>query len=980
MKRVKRLMCLLLAMLTIVSLCAVGFTAQAAVVDTAETSVAYPTAADDFTWDNATVYFLLTDRFNNGNKSNDHSYNRGLNRDGSVASINNVAAFQGGDFKGITQKINEGYFDDLGINAIWVAGWFEQYHGYAVGGDGKKSFPHYAYHGYYGLDFTELDKNFGTEAEFKEMIDTAHKHGIRIVLDVVLNHPGYNTIYDMNEYNFGTLNSNSMDVHYNYSNINQTTYHGAIKYEAHQGGNATDWARWWGRDWLRCGIAGYDYLGFDDLTGSAGASLPDFKTESTATVNIPEILKTKWNKEGTYNSKVNEINQTFSTYNLGNKTVSNYLVSWYAKWVEEYGIDGFRCDTAKHVGQDVWKKLSNTCTQALKNWRKANPSATGANWDEDFWMTGENFGQGVSNNQYYQNGFDSMINFSFSADNKGNGANGMKKTGNLNQTYADYANQINNNPNFNVLTYISSHDTGLCRDDLYYQGSALLLLPGGVQIYYGDETNRGRVDCSIHDHTVRSFMNWSGMDKNILAHWQKVGTFRNNHVAVGAGSHSNLSASSGTAFARTYSKNNVTDKVACVVGANANSNVTITLNNTFANGTVVRNAYDGKTATVTGGKVTFNSGAHGTILVELAEDVTPTVPTTAKPTEKPTEITTTVKPTTAPVVPAVYVTLGDADLSEIVNIKDATLIQKVVAELETLEGNAKIAADADESGIVNIKDATAIQKFVAELDAGCNVGDKIKVSGGSDTPAPTPTPTQPTTIPGDDPVEPTTTQTPDDNTIDLTQIEGQIIILANNSYATPYQHNWTDGGNPHNTWPGEPLTQVGPYYVAIVHDEANMIIFNDNGGAQTDNLSIPGEFAIYDMSTGSWNGFLSDFVDVTKFPTDGFDVPTPGPTPTTPNPGPDPDPSGNYIYFRDAAGWGTAYCHYWSDNGGSVWPGDQMEKVGDNLYRFAIPNDPTGAMYQNIVFNIGSNATQTGDLTAELGKAFNNQSNQWEDK
>jgi len=978
MTRSKRLMCLLLAILTIVSLCTVGFTAQAAVTDTAEVSVAYPTAADDFTWDNATVYFLLTDRFNNGNTSNDHSYNRGLNRDGSVASFNNVAAFQGGDFKGITQKINEGYFDNLGINAIWVAGWFEQYHGYAVGGDGKKSFPHYAYHGYYGLDFTELDKNFGTEAEFKEMIDTAHKHGIRIVLDVVLNHPGYNTIYDMNEYNFGTINSNAMDVHYNYSNINQTSYHGTIKYEAHQGGNASDWARWWGRDWLRCGIAGYDYLGNDDLTGSAGASLPDFKTESTATVGIPEILKTKWNKEGTYNSKVSEIDQTFRTYNLGNKTVSNYLVSWYAKWVEEYGIDGFRCDTAKHVGQDVWKKLSNACTSALQNWRKNNPSATGANWDEEFWMTGENFGQGVSNNQYYQNGFDSMINFSFSADNKGNGANGMKKTGNLNQTYNDYANQINNNPNFNVLTYISSHDTGLCRDDLYYQGSALLLLPGGVQIYYGDETNRGKVDCTIHDHTVRSFMNWSSMDKNILAHWQKVGQFRNNHIAVGAGSHKSLSAGSGTAFARTYSKNGVTDQVACVVGANNNANITLSVNGVFANGTTVRNAYDGKTAVVQNGSVTFNSGAHGTILVEATQEE---IPTTVKPTTQPTTAKPTTQPTTAkPVDPAVYVILGDADLSEVVNIKDATLIQKVSAEIETITDKAEIAADVDESGVVNIKDATAIQKYVAELDSGYAIGEKIKVSG-SDEPD---VPTQPvTTKPiDDDPVEPTTVATtPDDNTIDLTQIEGKIIILANNTYATPYQHNWTDGGNPHNTWPGEPLQQaMGNYYFAIVHDEANMIIFNDNGGAQTENLSIPGEFAIYDMSTGSWNGFLSDFVDVTKFPVDGFDVPViPGPTPTTPNPGPDPD-EGNYIYLRDAAGWGTAYCHYWSDNSGSVWPGDQMENVGGNLYRIALGNDSTGAMYKKVVFNIGSNAAQTADLDVQIGMAYNNQTNQWENK
>lgn len=978
MNRVKRLMCLLLAMITIVSLCTVGFTAQAAVTDTAEVSVAYPTAADDFTWDNATVYFLLTDRFNNGNTSNDHSYNRGLNQNGSVASINNVAAFQGGDFKGITQKINEGYFDDLGINAIWVAGWFEQVHGYVVGGDGKKSFPHYSYHGYYGLDFTELDKNFGTEAEFKEMIDTAHKHGIRIVLDVVLNHPGYNSIYDMNEYNFGTLQSGWQDVYYNYNSINQTNYHGKIGYND----NATNWGRWWGSNWIRAGLAGYENNGSGSELTESVSYLPDFKTESGSTVNLPEILKTKWNKEGTYSAKVSEIDQTFKNYNLGNKTVSNYLISWYTKWVEEYGIDGFRCDTAKHVGQDVWKRLSIACTKALENWRKANPNAVGADWDEEFWMTGEHFGQGVSNNSYYQNGFDSMINFSFSADNKGNGANGMKKASNLNNTYADYANQINNNPNFNVLTYISSHDTGLCRDDLYYQGSALLLLPGGVQIYYGDETNRSRVDCTIHDHTVRSFMNWNGMDKNVLAHWQKVGQFRNNHVAVGAGSHANLSASSGTAFARTYNKNGVTDKVACVVGANNNSNITITLNNTFANGTVVKNAYDGKTATVENGKVTFNSGAHGTILVEIAEGVTPTQPTTAKPTEAPTQ-PTTAKPTqpttTKPVEPSVYVTLGDADLNTIVNIKDATAVQKHAAEIATLAGNSKIAADADESGVVNIKDATAIQKYVAELPAGCRVGEKIKVSGGSDEPVPSnpTTPTIPTTPTTPDPTE-APTDAPSDGTIDLTQIEGQIIILANSTYATPYQHNWTDGGNPHNTWPGEPLMQFGPYYAAIVHDEANMIIFNDNGGAQTENLSIPGEFAIYDMATGSWSGFLSDYFDVTKFPTQGFDVPV-GPTPSNPTPSTPEDPSGNYIYFRDAAGWGTAYCHYWSDSSGSVWPGDQMENVGGNLYRIALQNDSTGAMYQKVVFNNG-NGTQTSDLMVELGRAFNNQTNQWEDK
>ncbi len=973
MKRVKKLLCLILALTMIMSLCAVGITAQAAVADTAVTGAAYPTAADDFTWDNATVYFLLTDRFNNGNTSNDHSYNRGLYQDGSTVPVkqvgntgmmNNVASFQGGDFKGITQKIKDGYFDDLGVNAIWVAGWFEQVHGYAVGGDGKKSFAHYAYHGYYGLDYSELDKNFGTEAEFKEMIDTAHQHGIRIVLDVVLNHPGYNTIYDMNEYNFGTLKSGWQNVYYNFDSINQSNYHGVIDYH----GNSNDWGRWWGTNWIRAGLAGYQGGDGSDLKGEVNY-LPDFKTETTNTVDIPQILKTKWTKEGTYNTKVSELNSTLSKYGLGNKTVSNCLVAWYAQWVEQYGVDGFRCDTAKHVEQSTWKKLSDACTKALKNWRTANPSAVGADWDEEFWMTGENFGQGVANNSYYQNGFDSMINFSFSGSNQGSGCDGLKKASNLNNTYADYANQINNNPNFNVLTYISSHDTGLCRNDLYYQGSALMLLPGGIQIYYGDETNRQYVECSIHDHENRSFMNWSSIanansnDAKILAHWQKVGTFRNNHVAVGAGSHTNLTATNGVAFARNYSKNGVTDKVACVVGANANASITITLNNTFANGTVVRNAYDGATATVAGGKVTFNSGAHGTILVEEVKGSTPTVPVVTTTQAAPTTVTTPAPQPTNPVDPSTSIIRGDADLSGKVNVKDATSIQKHIAELSQLSADGKIAANVDGNTTVNVKDATAIQKFIAGYDNVYGIGELI--SGGTVDPKPT---TPVVTEPVD--TTPDVTEPIQGDTIDLTAIEGQIIVLANSSYGTPYQHCWTDGGGAYNEWPGEALQQAtGSYYFAIIPDEANMIIFNDGNGAQTADLQIPGEFAIYDMASNSWAGYLSDYVDVTKFPLTGFDVPTPGPTP---GPTPTPDPDGNYIYLKDAAGWGAGYCHSWSSSSGTAWPGVQMESMGNNLYRISIDSTHTG-----VVFNNG-NGTQTGDLTPQYGMAYNNSTNQWE--
>lgn len=1062
MNKCKKLLCLVLAIATLLSICAVGFTASAAEVEFAEVS-ANPTSASDFTWDNATVYFLLTDRFQNGNTSNDNSYGRGLNQNGSKANFDNVAAFQGGDFKGITQKINEGYFDDLGVNAIWVAGWFEQVHGYAVGGDGKKSFPHFAYHGYYGLDFSELDKNFGTEAEFKEMIDTAHEHGIRIVLDVVLNHPGYNTMYDMNEYNFGTLQSGWQDVYYNYGSPNQSNYHGKIDYNS----DSNAWGRWWGTNWIRAGLAGYQGGDGSDLKGEVNY-LPDFRTESTNNVDIPQILKTKWGKEGTLNAKTNEVNQTISKYNLGGKTVSNYLVSWYAQWVEEYGIDGFRCDTAKHVEQSTWKKLSDTCTKALQNWRTANPNAVGADWDEDFWMTGENFGQGVDNNSYYQNGFDSMINFSFSGNSQGSGCDGLKKAGNLNQTYADYANRINSNANFNVLTYISSHDTGLCRNDLYYQGSALLLLPGGVQIYYGDETNRQYVTCSIHDHENRSFMNWSSMDKGVLAHWQKVGQFRNDHVAVGAGSHKNLTANSGTAFSRTYNKNNVNDVVVCVIGANKNASTTITLNGAFADGTKVVNTYTGEEATVSGGKVTVNSGAQGTILIEQigqeATEPTTTVPVTiVKPTEVPTTapktepsetkpvvttapktepsetqpvVTTAVKtepsettpaativtppvitkPTTAPkpTDPAEYVMLGDTDFTGKVNIKDATLIQKHLAKIETLGEKAIFAGDVDGSTVLNIRDVTYIQKWLAKMDIDFKIGEEVLYKGteaSTTTPDVKPTifiPDITTTAAKTEPTEVPTTAKPTEAPTTAPVTEPTEVPTTAEPKPTETQPVITEP-IPTETQPviTEPITQPNDgtetiYFVDgtpegwIGDADAKIYIFNyetnENyaGTMQDENtwtFQVPagmtainfyrceGEFSQTAWNTwtmcvtvrGSENTFTATGNEAGSWTgsSSGGDYTPPVDNPPIDNPPAD----GDYIYFTDNQGWGTVYCHTWNLVGATntPWPGDQMENVGGNQYRLLVDSTHT-----HLKFNGGSGGPESNEFELVIGNTYSN--------
>ena len=151
------------------------------------------------------------------------------------------------------------------------------------------------------------------------------------------------------------------------------------------------------------------------------------------------------------------------------------------------------------------------------------------------------------------------------------------------------------------------------------------MLPGAVQIFYGDETNRPMVNSSFANvdpgagHQFRGFMNWDSIDTDVLSHWQKVGTFRNNHLSVGAGQHkviSSYDSSNGYTFSRTYSKNDVEDKIVATLFAQANKDITIDVSSVWGDGTVITNWYDDTTCVVSGGKVTFNSGDNGTILLQ----------------------------------------------------------------------------------------------------------------------------------------------------------------------------------------------------------------------------------------------------------------------------------------------------------------------------------------------------------------------------
>lgn len=602
-----------------------GTTTANATLTTTET----PAIPDTFTWDNVNCYFVLTDRFYNGDEKNDHSYYR-QNKDNNqklASGYNNVATFHGGDIKGLTDKLD--YLDKLGVNAIWITAPYEQAHGWCSGGG--NGFPHYAFHGYYTLDWTYMDQNMGTIEEFRTFVDEAHKRGIRIVMDVVMNHTGYNTVEDMLTYNFG--------------DFNQTPTHGWI-------GNGTwkdnhtitiydqqgKWGNWWGC-WVRAfsdqswaSSAGYAHGGSGDLTGPL-SGLPDVVTEKTDSVNIPTFLKTKWANETDSKTVPSETGNTcgnkYGDYKLN--SISNvdwngksgdwrtdkkgaptdYQVMWLSGWVREFGIDGFRCDTAKHIDMYRWGQLKKACQSALEAWRKDSSKADSAGakkWDENFWMTGEHFGWTSKDGQgdyYTTGGFDSMIGFGIGGGDKWHNSGYNYHNPSISEsTWGSYL-SINNNQDSdnngnrnNILTYISSHDTRLSRtNDQSSLGTMFVLLPGGVQIYYGDETSREKqyTDCGDGDMATRGDFDWAAENGATAVHWGKVGTFRKYNPAVGAGT--------GSATKRSYSGSAGESKVAIGI-----SGMSVDVSGLFNDGTTVYNWYDGKSAQVSGGKVSFSGG------------------------------------------------------------------------------------------------------------------------------------------------------------------------------------------------------------------------------------------------------------------------------------------------------------------------------------------------------------------------------------
>ena len=130
----------------------------------------------EFSWEDSLIYMIMTDRYINGNSSNDPQ----------TTNAAYGADWMGGDIEGVTQKIESGYFEELGVNVLWLTPFNTNAQGTGLAGDGVHDVA--AYHGYWPVEPRQVDPRLGTAEQLKEMVEVAHLSGIRVMMDYVVNH------------------------------------------------------------------------------------------------------------------------------------------------------------------------------------------------------------------------------------------------------------------------------------------------------------------------------------------------------------------------------------------------------------------------------------------------------------------------------------------------------------------------------------------------------------------------------------------------------------------------------------------------------------------------------------------------------------------------------------------------------------------------------------------------------------------------
>jgi glycosidase len=301
----------------------------------ASVAATQPAPATDFRArapEDEVIYFLLPDRFDNGDPKND----RGGLRGGRLQTGFDPAHkgfFQGGDLKGLVRRLD--YLQGLGVTAIWFAPIFKNKP--VQGPAGQETA---GYHGYWVTDFTRIDPHFGENADFKAFVDAAHARGMKVYMDIITNH--------------------TADV----IKFRECEEMGACPYRS---------------------IADYPYQRRGGLNGTpinSGFRGETVRTdENFARLTDPNYAYTLATPKSEQNSKVPAwLNDPLLYHNRGDtvfrgesNTMGDFvglddlmtehprvvqgMIEVYGSWIDRFGIDGFRIDTARHVNPEFWQQF-----------------------------------------------------------------------------------------------------------------------------------------------------------------------------------------------------------------------------------------------------------------------------------------------------------------------------------------------------------------------------------------------------------------------------------------------------------------------------------------------------------------------------------------------------------------------------------------------------------------------------------------------
>jgi pullulanase-type alpha-1,6-glucosidase len=406
-------------------------------------------------------YFVMADRFANGDPSNDAG---GLTGDKFVTGLDpaDKAFYHGGDLKGITNKLD--YLKGLGTTSIWMTPSFKNKP--VQGGPGQESA---GYHGYWITDFTQIDPHLGTNEELKALIDAAHAKGMKVFFDIITNHTA-----DVISYQ----EPPPPDGDYPY--ISKT----ASPFTDVNGTPFDDLTYASGQDFPKLDATSFPYT-------------PMFPTEADKTVKVPAWLNdpTYYHNRGNANFDGTEGDVYGDFVGLDDlftaqPAVRDGLIDIYKTWAE-FGIDGFRIDTVKHVNIEFWQKFSPEILKA----------AAAANKPK-FFMFGEVYDGNPKNTSRYTTAGDLQATLDFGFQLKATGFAQGKPTTELRDLFAldDYYTDTNSNV-YSSPTFLGNHDMGrignflkpsssspdelLQRDELAH--SLMYLTRGQPVVYYGDE-------------------------------------------------------------------------------------------------------------------------------------------------------------------------------------------------------------------------------------------------------------------------------------------------------------------------------------------------------------------------------------------------------------------------------------------------------------------------------------------------------------